>query len=197
MKSDTKLSKPKTISGDLHNLPAALAPLIALPHWVMWRWQKAKDKWTKVPYQPNGKTAENNNPKTWNSYDDAIKVIGNGKFDGIGFCILGSDIEAFDIDNCREPDNGSIDPWAMALVEKANSYTEITVSGTGLRIIGRGNGPRVQRKLPVNNKVSCEIYRKCERYIVMTGNPLPNTPQQLANLDTIIDATHAELLDQK
>ena len=48
-------TKPQIISGDLHNLPAAFAPLIALPHWVIWRLQKPKDKWTKVPYQPNGR----------------------------------------------------------------------------------------------------------------------------------------------
>ena len=85
----------------------------------------------------------------------------------------------------------------MTLVDKASSYTEITVSGTGFRIIGRGNGDLVHRKLPVNDKVSCEIYRKCERFIVITGNPLPNTPQQLANLDAVIDATLAQPSNKK
>ena len=51
--------KPEFVFGDLHHLPNALASLIGLPHWVLWRWEKTeKGKWTKVPYQPNGKTCE-------------------------------------------------------------------------------------------------------------------------------------------
>jgi primase-polymerase (primpol)-like protein len=163
--------KPARLQGDLRHLPTALAPLIALPHWVLWRWEKPKDKWTKVPYQPNGRRAKNNDPKTWNSYDAVIAVV--AKFNGIGFCLLDGNIAAFDIDHCRDPITGDIDPWAADLVGRTGSYAEITVSGTGLRIIGYGDGPRLQRKLPVNNGVSLEAYRRTERYIVITGNPLP------------------------
>jgi hypothetical protein len=187
--------KPKTVCGDLHHLPAALAPLIARPHWVLWRWERAKNKrtkepkWTKVPYQPNGSRAKNNDPKTWNSYDTVMCAVAN--FDGIGFC-LGDDIAAFDIDHCRNPDTGAIDPWASDLAEKVASYTEITVSGTGLRIIGHGVGPKLHRKLPVNNGVTLEAYRRAERYIVITGNPLPGS-NGITNIDVHLDGTVAEL----
>ena len=46
------------------NLPEVLEPLIALPQWVCWRWVLVKgkngkpNKWTKVPYQPNGRKAK-------------------------------------------------------------------------------------------------------------------------------------------
>src|SRR5262249_17760547 len=52
------LAKPKSVQGDLSHLPSELMPLIALPHWVCWRWEIAKDKFTKVPYQPNGRKAK-------------------------------------------------------------------------------------------------------------------------------------------
>ena len=39
----TNDTKPQTVCGDLHHLPPALAPLIARPHWLLWRWEKAKD----------------------------------------------------------------------------------------------------------------------------------------------------------
>src|SRR5689334_3770063 len=74
------LNKPKSFTGDLHHLPSALAPLITLPHWVLWRWEKAGDKFTKVPYQPNDYKARNNDPKTWSSYDTVMSVVAN--FDG-------------------------------------------------------------------------------------------------------------------
>src|SRR5262245_3881245 len=86
------------------------------------------------------------------------------------------------------PTTGAIDRWASNLVAKVGSYTEITVSGTGLRIIGHGVGPKLHRKLPVNNRVTLEAYRRAERYIVITGNPLPNS-NGIINIDVHIDAT--------
>jgi predicted P-loop ATPase len=173
--------------------------LIALSNWVLWRWEtvkdkKGKEKWTKVPYQPNGSNAKNNDREAWCSYEVAIAAYETGKFDGIGFCLLG--MAAFDIDHCRDASSGEIDPWAADLVERTGSYSEITVSGTGLRIIGYGEGERLQRKLPVHDGVSLEAYRKTERYIVITGNPLPDT-KALINIDKSLDDTVAELEAKK
>jgi hypothetical protein len=182
MKDD---AKPQTLNGDLHNLPPALAPLVAQHKWVLWQWERGKNKWTKPPYQPNGYHAKNDDPKTWNSYATVLEAL--PRWDGIGYNLLHGDITAFDIDHCRDPSSGSIEPWAMALVERANSYTEITVSGTGLRIIGLGIGPSIHKKYSISGQLSCEVYRNCARYIVVTGNPLPSALQSLANIDEVID----------
>ena len=117
-----------------------------------------------------------------------------GKCDGIGFNLSGTDIAAFDIDNCRDPATGDIAPEAMAIVNRATSYTEMTVSGTGLRVIGYGTGPKVHRKqkLP-GSAVEVESYRNAERYIVITGNPLPETWPHIADIGDVIDAVVAEL----
>jgi hypothetical protein len=191
--------KPASVQGDLHHLPAALAPLIALPHWVCWRWGKTKakngeEKWTKVPYQPDGRHAKNNDPTTWSNYKAVMAVV--DKFDGIGFCLLNGNIAAFDIDHCRDAATGVLDPWAIELVKRADSYSEITVSGTGLRIIGFGDGPRLQRKLPVHDGVTLEAYRNTERYIVVTGNPLPES-KDITNIDEHLDKIVAELEAKK
>lgn len=142
-----------------------------------------------MPYQVNGQKAKNNDPKTWHSYE-AVQAA-RKRFDGIGFCLMDSGFAAFDIDDCRNSETGEIHSWAEALVEKVGSYTEVTVSGSGLRIIGRASGPKVHRKLPVMDGVSCELYRRAERYIVMTGNALGDNG--LADIDNAIDATLAEL----
>ena len=182
-------TKPQALNGDLRHLPAALAPLVKLRHWVLWRFERSKTgNWTKVPKQPNGSNASNDDPATWSSYKDVIAVA--DKFDGIGFCLLGTDIAAFDIDDCRSSDLHS---WATDFVAKVGSYTEVTVSGTGLRIIGYGTGPEVHRKQPVIDGVSLETYRKAKRYIVITGKPLNDSPQPLVNIDAHIDAIVAEL----
>ena len=196
------IDKPQTFAGDLHQLPAELTPLIAKPHWVLWRWEIVKDKdgqekWTKPPYQPSGKKGKNNEPKTWSSYATVMEAFDNGAgFDGIGFNLLKPDICAFDIDKCRDPASGTIHPWALGLVAKCGSYTEITPSGTGLRIIGRGVGPKLHKKLAVVDGVTVELYRKAERYITISGLPLEPIVG-LADIDAHIDEVYAELSQKK
>jgi hypothetical protein len=180
----------------LSPLPEALAPLAALPNWVVWRWETAKNgKPTKVPYQPNRPQAKarNNAASTWGDYETARQTSERGKADGVGFCLLGTEFAAFDLDNCRNAANGEIAIWAQKLVERVGSYTEVTVSGTGLRIIGRGTGPKVHKKQRTEGEGSLETYRKAERYIVMTGQVLPGTAPLLANIDAHVDAIVAEL----
>jgi hypothetical protein len=174
-----------------HGLPPALAPLTAVSHWVVWRWTHFKGKLTKVPYQarrPQVK-ASSTDPSTWADYDTAVKA--NRDLDGIGFCLLDTEFAAFDLDDCRDPATGAIAPWAQDLVDRCASYTEVTISGTGLRIIGRALGPKIHRKQTIETGGSLETYRRAERYIVMTGNAL-NT-FGLENIDNMIDETVAGL----
>jgi hypothetical protein len=188
--------RPVPFQGDLRNLPAALTPLKALPNWVCWKFEWRVDKWTKPPFQPKAPTrrAKNNDPTTWGSYEEALATFEDGGFDGIGFNLSGTDIAAFDLDKCRNPATGEIAPEAMELVNRANSYTEITPSGTGLRVIGIGTGLMVHRKQKVPGSfMEVESYRGATRYITITGNPFPDTPQHMGNFDAVIDAVVAEL----
>jgi AAA domain len=173
-------------------LPEVLIPLTLLDHWLAWRFEKKEDgQLTKVPYQINGRKAANDNPKTWTTYD-AVTEAAN-KFDGVGFVLTDTRITAFDLDHCRNPATGAVEPWAQAVVDKAASYTEITPSGAGLRIIGFGDGAHLHRKLKVPNAngVSCELYRKAIRYITVSGNVYRDTP--MVNIDATIDAVLKEL----
>jgi Family of unknown function (DUF5906) len=192
--------RPVALQVALRNLPEALAPLKKMPNWVCWRWEWRPDKdggyWTKPPLQPKNprQRAKNNDPTTWGTYEQAIAAFETGKCDGIGFNLLGSNIPAFDIDKCRDKVTGAIAPEAMEIVDRATSYTEITPSGTGLRVIGTGSGVELQRKqkLP-GSTVEIESYRNTARYITITGNPLPQTWPHLAHIDGVIDAVVAEL----
>jgi putative DNA primase/helicase len=109
----------------------------------------------------------------------------------IGYMLMDGEIAAFDIDKCRDPATGQIHSWAQRLIEKAGSYTEITPSGTGLRIIGYAKGEHLHRKLPVIDGVSCELYRRAKRYITVSGEVYSDRP--LADIDDVLDATLAEL----
>ena len=127
-----------------------------------------------------------------------MAVFQRGGCDGIGFNLSATEFAAFDIDDCRDPATGGIAPEAMAIVDRATSYTEMTVSGTGLRVIGHGSGKKVHRKqkLP-NSDVEVESYSNAERYIVITGNPLPNAWPHVADISSEMDDVVAELDGQK
>jgi putative DNA primase/helicase len=168
------------------NLPPALTPLKSERRWVNWRLETRKGKETKPPYQPNGLPAHNDDDKTWSPFDAVVKVSNR-----VGYMLMNGTVAAFDIDKCRDPTTGQIHPWAQGLIDKAASYTEITPSGTGLRIIGFADGEHLHRKLQVADGVSCELYRKAKRYITVSGDVLYDRP--LADIDALLDATLAEL----
>lgn len=55
---------------------------------------------------------------------------------GIGIVTtdLPGGLVALDVDGCRDPQSGELSPWAAALIAAARSYTEVTPSGSGLRV---------------------------------------------------------------
>jgi predicted P-loop ATPase len=186
--------------GKFLGLPDALKPYAAKPIWMLWKRElkPGKNKWTKVPYQarkPKYK-ARCNDPKTWASFDDALNAFNAGQGDGIGFAILGADdLGIFDLDDCRNAQSGDIEPAAQRLISRANSYTEITPSDSGLRIILKAKGAKLHRRqdVPNANGMVVETYRRCERFITVTGNALPGTSDQIVDGDTLLDDIVAKL----
>jgi primase-polymerase (primpol)-like protein len=140
--------------------------------------QERHGKWTKPLLRPDNPRsyAKSDDPTTWGTYEQAVVAYKAGLCDGIGFCLLGIDIGAFDLDKCRDPITGAIAPEAMAIVERAGSYTEITVSGTGLRVVGIGTGKplQVKQKLP-GCGVEVESYRNSWRSWAMSSAPMPRS----------------------
>jgi hypothetical protein len=181
--------KPQTFCGDLANLPAALEPLTALPFWVLWKWVKKDGEWTKPPFQPNGRHAKNNDPSTWSTYDEVVAVI--DQFDGIGF-MLYDYCGAFDLDKVRDVATGAVVQWAQDLVAKSNTYAEISPSGKGLRIIGLAASGNVQKQWSIDSGTKLEAYRHTHRYVTVTGLQILGTPQQLNNIDAVVDEVYAE-----
>jgi hypothetical protein len=188
---------PRTFTGDLASPPTALASLCLKQNWVTWRWQRSKgDTWTKPPCRVDNPAvhAANNDPSSWGSRHDAVKAVTAGKAHGIGFCLMGTDIAAIDIDKCRDPETGAIDDWAQRWLECApDTYVETTVSGTGLRIIGTASGPETHRRFNLTGRkgAGVEIYRSAVRYITVSGLQ-HNRCNGLANIDALIDKIVAE-----
>jgi KaiC/GvpD/RAD55 family RecA-like ATPase len=178
MNIEVRMDKPITVQADLENLPAVFWPYQDLKIWTTWNWVLVKGRWTKPPFQTNGSHARSQGPETWCTYADALDAVKAGKADGIGIMLHGMKQAEiiFDIDHCRDVATGEIMPWAREIIDEANSYTEVTPSGTGVRILGHGDIGRVHKRF---NKVDgkdggLEVYTAGEaRYITVTGMQVP------------------------
>ncbi|MDY7001622.1 MAG: phage/plasmid primase, P4 family, partial [Thermodesulfobacteriota bacterium] len=120
---------------------------------------------------------------------DAYKANG---FSGIGFMLsTDNDIAGLDIDHCRDAESKKIEPWALEIVDELNTYTEVSPSGTGLRAFFHGGLPPRGRK-----KGNVELY-DTGRYLTVTGQRLPDTPQTLENRQSQVEALHQKIFADK
>lgn len=171
----------------------------------LWQWVgymllqvPGKDKPDKVPINPHTcRGASSKNPGTWGSIDEARAVIGqtgsckrngetvSGAISGIGFMFAaGGGIVGVDLDHCIE--NGQLNPWASDWLERFNSYTEISPSGTGVHFFCLGHlpGRGIKRK-------AGEMYDQA-RFFTCTGDSYgPVRP--LRDAQDAINALYAEL----
>ena len=173
------VSKPPTLEVRAKNIPAEL---MALHQFVVWSWEERDGRRTKPPRQPANPSryAKSTDPSTWGTSAQALAAYEHGDVDGIGVALTNDDpYTGIDLDHVRDPDNGTIEPGAMDIVKAIGSYTEISPSGTGLRIFVRGRLPESGRK-----RGDVEAYDS-GRYLTLTGHVLEG-------FDTIVDG-QAEL----
>ena len=159
------------------------------PQWVAWRYELRDGKWTKVLKNPStGYNGKSDNPATWGTFETALAGYRRRHMDGIGFVFSADDPYAgVDLDRCRDPITGTIAPWALAIIEALQSYTEISPSGTGVKIfVGATIPPGGHRKDRI------EMYDR-GRYFTVTAHHLAGTPLTVEERQAEIDALHAQI----
>jgi len=177
-------TKPHTLPILPENIPPELK---AHPSWVLWCWVERHGKATKPPYQPNGHLAKVDDPSTWVSYEEAIRVYEKGGFDGIGIVLTAKDdFVGIDLDKCRDPIAKSIEPGMAALAGRLPTYCEVSPSGTGIRLIATGSLPQGGRR-----KGQVELY-ETGRYVTITGHRL-NSEDSIRDCTSELAAIHAEV----
>ena len=191
---------------NLENIVAALTPLVALARWVTWTYVWIADKWTKEPYSRGGRRKWGH-PQSWMTHAQALAQMQAKGHDGIGLVLSPEcEIVGIDLDKCICYENGRriVSPWAASILEKAEAkgaYTEVTVSDTGARIIGR-----TTRKVSIHCKIKgeelsdgvlrvvsgattgpgFEIYcRPTNQYITVSGRDGEGNP--LTSIDEFVD----------
>lgn len=152
-----------------------------------WRYETRDDKQTKVPINPhNGRRAKSNDPRTWADHETAAGAVERYELDGVGFMFCADDpLAGVDLDDCRDPETGAIEAWALSIIDRLPTYWEVSPSGTGLKawLIGELHAPR--HKWYVGDG-SVESYDH-ERFFTWTGEQLPNTPLELGQLQGELD----------
>src|SRR5262249_50058204 len=103
-----------------------------------------------------------------------------------GFVLTQADpFVGVDLDHCRDRETGAIEPWAEEIIALLWSYTEITPSGTGLRIFVRATLPAAGRK-----HRQIELYDH-SRFLTVTGAYVPGAPTTIEDRPEAIRELHA------
>jgi hypothetical protein len=187
--------RPKALAVQAEHIPAELR---ARARWVVWGYVPEKDPdtgevdWDKPPVNARTRRlASSTNPETWSTHDKALAAYRRGGLDGVGFVLDGSDdLVGVDLDKCRNPDTGAVEPWALDVVRAIDSYTEVSPSGRGLRLFLHGKLPPQGRK-----KGHYENYSR-GRYVTVTGQHVEGTPLTVEHRQAQLEQVHRQVFGE-
>ena len=172
-----------------------------LNRWVGWRNQRRNGKQTKVPFQPcTGELAKADDPAGWASRPEAdgwarAHVNGSGGGAGLELGSVEGEDYAFDginLDTCRDPATGMIEPWPLEVIAQFGSYAEISPSGSGVKaffryatadtsaprdVMGTRHGKQFKRGKR-DHPPAIGLHTG-NRYFAVTGQHLTDTPVEL------------------
>lgn len=203
-------------------LPEAMR---ALPQWLLWRFKPRPGggKPLKIPHYvsgqlrgwPNGRPRDGQptaaqpqvaqgealDRQALATFDQAVAKLGaSAQWCGIGFAFLpGDGLVGVDIDHAVDPDTGEISDLCRSVVQMCGSYTERSVSGTGVHIICSG-APEAFK----DDALGLEVYAQ-RQYFICTGQHWPGTPAEvrpmlpgvLAHLRCLVEESKARQAEAK
>jgi hypothetical protein len=185
--------EPKGVN--VRNIPQELRDR---DQWVLWRYELRDGKRTKVPYSSSGNMADSTGPETWASFADTLEALSTTPverktgaageitakgFEGVGYVFASDDpYTGVDFDACMN--DGEMQADAAALVMLLDSYTEISPSGNGVKVIVRASKNGFARcrtdKTPWGDEFECYDQG---RYFTFTGDVLRGSPTTIEDRD--------------
>lgn len=149
----------------------------------------------KIPYLPKeNRRARIDDGATWGTLEECVANVGLHGTDGVGLVLTGDGLICIDLDDVREPESGHITDQAMAMIERFDSFTEVSPSGTGVHIWVRGHLPFDGR----NFGNGIEIYQR-GRFIAFTGEAVPGRERPLREcqdqIQSLLDSVGAQPVD--
>src|SRR5215213_8165729 len=193
--ADAPARPPKPYLPPFRELPdtPALQELKRRQQFVVWNYQWKQGKWTKPPATVRGEGNRWADPAQWGTYEEAAEVARRSPGYGVGY-VLGRDdnLTGADLDDCRDPVTGALEPWAADILSLAETYAEISPSGKGVRLFWRGKVEQATSCKPAGVEIYCG-----GRYLTITGNHVPGTPTEIRpapQTERILLARAAEFL---
>jgi putative DNA primase/helicase len=190
-------ARPIALPVSIDQIPQRLR---ALGQWVCWRYEyqpkrNPKKPYTKVPYSVlTRRRASSTAPEMWTTFEEALAGYQKNPqtLDGIGMVVCEHNhLVGVDLDHCRDPDTGEIAGWAQAIIDRLQTYTEVSPGGEGLRLWLTGRLPDAGRK-----RGHIEMYDS-GRFLTVTGCHLAGTPTTVEARQAELDALHAEVFSRK
>lgn len=165
-------ARPTTPAPDYTTIPDDLK---RVPRWVCWRFENKGGDWAKIPICPStGRWASSTDPSTWAAFEIAVDACERlaPRPDGIGIVFTDDDnLIGIDLDDCIG-DDGELIGEAAEIVASMRTYTEVSPSGRGVKLFGRGDFTRSGIKRPrqwdATHAGGVEIYGR-GRYFTVTG----------------------------
>jgi len=164
------------------NIPPELK---AMRRWAVWKavWNDARQKYDKIPFNAQHYGLSTKKVADWGDYETAATTLALNptRYAGLGFVLTDvKGVVGIDLDNCRH--DGQIAPWAREIVQTMDSYTEISPSGNGLRILAHGEFETDWN----NHDVGIEVYSgHTPRFLTITGHTKLAKPMAQATPDAL------------
>jgi hypothetical protein len=175
------------------------AELLQLPHWLTWWLKPDPKKPKKLPCDAEGNPIDATKPGNWLGYDAAVLRAAHLERGGVGFAFLrAAGYTGIDLDNCRDPVTGEIEEWAWAIIQRLSSYTEVSISGSGVHVFTRAvlpgkDGYRKDWVGDDGQQRGIEMYSG-GRYFTMSGTVLggrDSIEDRQPELDALVAETFA------
>jgi putative DNA primase/helicase len=161
--------------------------------WVAWKAIRKpdSDKLDKKPVKPDPLKfayASHSDPATWGTLEWAWQAMEAHELDGVGTVFHDdNDLIGIDLDKCRDTESGEVEGRAENIVERLDTYAEVSPSGTGIKLWLYGTLPGDRRR---DDAKRVEMY-DTKRFFTVTGHKLPDALRRVNRPDPeILDALY-------
>ena len=160
--------------------------------WVCWRGEPTKNgRLDKKPVDAKrNQLASTTDSSTWASFSQAESLYHQKRpYLGLGFVFSSDDpLLGIDLDNCRHPESGQIEDWAQQLIASCDTYSEVSPSGSGVKLFMQGKMPGNRHKAQYQTG-AVEMY-DCKRFFTVTGQHLDDTPKEITENPSAIQKVY-------
>ena len=167
------------------SVPLALS---SRKNWIGWRLVHDPDdpdnpKKMPVVLVPGVPVNDYLKPHAHVTYEEALAQVGPLKLSGVGFVMtLDCGMIGVDLDKCRDPTTGVINAREQEVIDRRETYFEISPSGRGVRFFSLTDVPL--RKTVIGGGV--EMY-STGRYLTFTGDRIIGTPLEIGRAPYAIE----------